>query len=271
MNKATWLTTHPYLNRMADLQMLVDGALAGAMVPTAAIPIWKNYGDDFRDGVPLLLSSQITIDLLPAERALVFLAETLASKALPEKLASELRDLIVDLQSDSTLPHRAVAWLLDKNGFITRHPGLLDYLGWTVMARYLTRVIAAFGLWRDEERWMRNYCPTCGTSPGMAQLLGSDPARLRLLSCGCCATRWRYRRTGCPFCGMEDDERLALLTIEGENALRIEYCKSCSGYLKTYSGEGNESLFLADWTSFHLDVIARDRGLKRCAGSLYQL
>jgi FdhE protein len=271
MNRDAWLTTHPYLNGMADLQTLVDIALTGVVAPTAAIPIWNDYLDDFHDGIPLLLSSQVTIDLLPAERALVLLAEALASKALPEKLASELGDLIVDLQSDSSLPHRAVARLLDKNSSMTRHPGLLHYLGWTVMARYLTHVVAAFGQWRDEERWMRNYCPTCGTSPGMAQLVGSDPARLRLLSCGCCATRWRYRRTGCPFCRMEDDERLALLTIEGENTLRIEYCKSCGGYLKTYSGEGNERLFLADWTSFHLDVIARDRGLKRCAGSLYQL
>jgi FdhE protein len=271
MNRDTWLTMHPYLNRMAGLQTLVDAALAEVVTPTAANPLWRNYQDDFRAGIPLLLSPQITIDLLPAERALILLAEVLISKALPEKLASELRDLTIDFQSDSSLPHQAVAWLLARDGFMPRDPGLLHYLGWTVMARYLTHVVAAFGQRRDEEHWMRNYCPTCGTSPGMAQLVGGDPARLRLLSCGCCATRWRYRRTGCPFCRMEDDERLALLTIEGEKALRIEYCKSCGGYLKTYSGEGNECLFLADWTSFHLDVIARDRGLKRYAGSLYQV
>ena len=30
-----------------------------------------------------------------------------------------------------------------------------------------------------------------------------------------------------------------------------------------------DTVFLADWTSLHLDVIARDRGLKRLAGSLF--
>jgi len=46
--------------------------------------------------------------------------------------------------------------------------------------------------------------------------------------------------------------------------------ESCGGYIKTYNGSGNESLLLADWTSLHLDVITRDRGLHRSAASLYE-
>lgn len=271
MTKDAWLTKHPYLNGMAGLQTLMDVALAEIFIPTAEVPLWKGYLDDLHAGVPLLLSSSITIDLLPSENALVSLAEALVAKPLPETFASKARDLVVDLQRDSTLSHRVVAWLFAKDTFMPRHPGLFHYLGWTVMTRYLTPVVAAFGRWRDEDRWLRNYCPTCGAPPGMAQLVGSDPARLRLLSCGCCATRWRYRRTACPFCSAADDHRLSILTVEGEDALRIEFCESCRGYLKTYTGEGSEHLLLADWTSLHLDVIARDRGLKRLATSLYQL
>jgi len=271
MTRDAWLAKHPYLNGMAGLQTLMDTALAEARIPTSENPAWNPYIDDFYAGVPLLLSSRITIDFLPPAEALARLVRALASKPLPEELASKIGDLVGDLQCNSSLAHRAVAWLLARDTFIPRDPGLLYYLGWTVMARYLHRVVAAFSQWRDEERWLRNYCPTCGASPGMAQLVGSDPARLRLLSCSCCATRWRYRRTGCPFCDTEDDRRLAILTIEREDALRIEYCKTCGGYLKTYGGEGSEPLLLADWTSLHLDVIARDRGLKRYAGSLYQL
>ena len=105
----------------------------------------------------------------------------------------------------------------------------------------------------------------------MAQLVGVDPGRRRLLSCGCCGTRWRYRRIGCPFCESADGHRLSALAIEGEKYLRIDYCQSCRAYLKTYHGEESETFFLADWTSLHLDVIARDRGLKRLANSLYEL
>ena len=102
----------------------------------------------------------------------------------------------------------------------------------------------------------------------MAQLVGADPGRLRLLACGCCGTRWQYRRTACPFCEA-DSQRLASLAVEGEAGLRIDHCESCRGYLKTYDGQGNEALLLADWTSLHLDLVASDRRLKRRAASLY--
>jgi len=102
-------------------------------------------------------------------------------------------------------------------------------------------------------------------------LVGIDPGRVRLLSCGCCGTRWRYRRTGCPFCENEDEHRLGSVAVGGEENLRIDYCGSCGGYIKTYNGSGSESVLLADWTSLHLDVIARDRGLNRLAVSLYEM
>ncbi len=81
----------------------------------------------------------------------------------------------------------------------------------------------------------------------------------------------KARRTGCPFCDVQDEHRLAVVAVEGEGGLRIDYCETCGGYLKTYDGEGSEGVLLADWTSLHLDVIARDRGLKRLAASLYDL
>jgi FdhE protein len=79
-------------------------------------------------------------------------------------------------------------------------------------------------------------------------MVGVDPARIRLLSCGCCGTRWRFARTGCPFC-KTDSQRLASVAIE--------------------EGQGHETQWLSDWSSLHLDVIAHDRGLKRLAASLY--
>ena len=65
--------------------------------------------------------------------------------------------------------------------------------------------------------------------------------------------------------------RLGVVQIEGESGLRIDYCETCRGYLKTYDGQGDEALLLADWTSLHLDVIAHDRGLKRLATSLFEI
>ena len=104
----------------------------------------------------------------------------------------------------------------------------------------------------------------------MAQLVGVDPGRKRLLTCGRCATQWRYGRTMCPFCEA-DSQKLVSIVIAGESGLRVDHCESCKGYLKTYDGQGSEPVLLADWTSLHLDQLALDRGLARSASSLYDL
>ncbi|HXH90889.1 MAG TPA: formate dehydrogenase accessory protein FdhE [Thermoanaerobaculia bacterium] len=266
-----WLESHPYLQAVADFHAQV--AMAAASIPSgsAQIPNWDNYRGDYQAGIPLLHSARAAIDFEPAEAILVSLVERMASILLPEKLALECRDSDDQLRSERNAPGRAVAWLLGGEAFEPAHPGLLRYLGWTAFAKYLRPLGDAFGTWREEEQWLRSYCPTCGTLPAMAQLVGTDPGRLRLLSCGCCRTRWQFLRIGCPFCERTDDHRLSALAIEGENYLRIDYCQSCRAYLKTYNGEGSEPLFLADWSSLHLDIIARDRGLKRLANSLYEL
>jgi FdhE protein len=53
--------------------------------------------------------------------------------------------------------------------------------------------------------------------------------------------------------------------------LRLDVCHACRGYVKTYVGDGGERVLLADWSSLHLDVLARDRGLERRGESLYDL
>jgi FdhE protein len=271
MTRDVWLARHPYLQPVADLNAQVDTALAEVFIPSPAIPKWDDYLEDFQAGVPLLRSSKIAIDLNPVATAIASLVEELASKSLPGRLPEEIRALHAELHQDPDAPRRAVAWLLASDSFVPISPGLLQYLSWTALARYLHPIVRAFKSWRDEERWLRNYCVTCGAPPAMAQLVGTDPGRIRLLSCGRCGTHWRYRRTGCPFCEKEGDHRLTVVAVEGEDGLRIDHCEACGGYLKTYNGEGSESVLLADWTSLHLDVVALDRGLNRLALSLYEL
>ena len=270
MTHDVWLSRHLYLEPVAQLHALVAAAVAGIPSEDLSTPIWENYTADFREGVPLLGSSATLIDLTAAASAMVLLIEKLASALLPGKVAQEIRALESELRCDPDSPRRAVAWLLGRDVHASAYPGLLRYFGWTALAHNLHSIVDAFAGWRQEEHWLRSYCPGCGSRPSMAQLVGTDPGRLRLLSCGCCKTRWRYRRTDCPFCENQNDHPLAILAVEGEGGLRIDYCESCRGYLKTYDGEGSESVLLADWTSIHLDIIARDRGLRRLAASLYE-
>jgi len=234
------------------------------------VPVWDDYAGDFREGAPLLQSVGADLDLSPAAPMVVELVEKLSARPLPGPLAAQVSALRADLRGAGDSPRRIVDWLLgDEDALTPSAPGVLRYLGWTLLARHLAPVVAAFAAWRDEERWLRRYCPTCGSLPAMAQLVGADPGRRRLLACGCCGTRWQYARTACPFCEA-DSQRLASVAVEGEGGLRIDFCESCRGYLKTYDGQGNEALLLADWTSLHLDLVAADRGLERRAASLYE-
>jgi FdhE protein len=213
--------------------------------------------------VPLLKSVDAEMDLDAAGRAVADLVRRVAPCAPGG--AAALADL-----PENGAASRVVDWLLGEETLAPAAPGLLRYLGWTAMTAYLSPVVGPFAAWRDEEKWQRRHCPTCGSLPAMAQLAGTDSGRMRFLVCGCCGTRWRYSRTGCPFCE-GDTRRLTTLAVDGEAGLRIDSCDLCQAYLKTYDGEGNEAILLADWTSLHLDVLAHDRGLKRLAASLYEL
>lgn len=248
-----WVARHPYLQPIAAARVLVDAAAAQVTPSLVDEPDWERYADDFHSGIPLLQSERAAICLNDPRSIVRRMLDELLSMPLPAWLVRECKGSRAATDSPADMSP------------------LSRWLFWTVLARDLAPVVAAFGKWRDEDRWLRNYCPTCGATPAMAQLAGRGEGRLRLLACGCCATRWRYRRTGCPFCEPVDDHRLAVLAVQGEDGLRIDYCDRCLGYVKTYEGEGNESVLLADWTSLHLDILARDRGLKRMAASLYEI
>ena len=200
MTQAAWLTSHPYLASVAEFDAQVATAAANIRSGDVNIPNWDDYIADYHAGVPLLGSSSVAIDFEPAGAVLISLVENLASTPLPEELADQCRDLHNQLRGEKNAPRLAAGLVTRTARFQPAHPGLLRYLGWTALARILRPLVDTFGSWRDEEHWLRGYCPTCGSRPAMAQLVGVDPGRLRLLSCGCCSTRWRYRRIGCPFC-----------------------------------------------------------------------
>lgn len=260
----SWLERHPYLDPIGRLHRQVEAALGTLATPHPIVPDWNDYLDEFLDGTPVLGGSKVALDLAAGGTMILSLVDRLEGTPLDTATLGE------ELRRGCGEPGRVVAWLQGDDDFAPSSPGLLRYLGWTAMAAYLRPVAHAFATWRDDERWMRRYCPLCGSSPAMAQLIGTDPGRRRFLVCGCCGSRWRYRRTVCPYCEA-DSHQLASLAIDGEPGLRIDWCESCRGYLKTYDGEGSERLLLADWSSLHLDVIALDRGLARKAVSLYEI
>jgi FdhE protein len=255
LGEEEWLRSHSYLEPLARFRAEVAAAMATVAPTTEPAPDWSLYRGDYHAGVPLLRSPGVEIGRASADE---WIAAVVESLPMAGALRAQVRGRPV------------VAWLLGDAELEVSSPGLLRFLGWTALARHLRPILDAYAAWRDEDRWMRPYCPSCGSLPAMAHLLATETGRHRFLACGCCGTRWRYRRTECPFCEA-DPQRLPVVAIEGEAGLRIDYCETCRAYLKTYDGHGSEALLLADWTSLHLDVVARERGLVRAAESLYEL
>jgi FdhE protein len=265
-----WIRAHPYLRGIADLHLRLNAAAAG-WPQAAAHARWNEYAPQFAMGVPLLQSPQSGVDLSATSDAIERVIDALAGDAVDDEPGAAAHRLAIELRQGIEHGRRPMDWLLGDDGtWAPSQPGLLRCVGWITAEPVLRPLLMAFDRWRDDDRWLRRYCPGCGSLPAMAQFTGKDPGRRRLMSCGCCRTRWRFARTGCPFCETES-HRLAAVGVEGGHGLRIDYCESCRGYLKTYDGEGDETLLLADWTSLHLDVLAIDRGLKRFAPSLYDL
>lgn len=81
----------------------------------------------------------------------------------------------------------------------------------------------------DQERWRRGYCPVCGGSPDLAYL--EKEVGARWLLCSRCDTEWPFQRLECPYCGNQDQEKLAYYT-DDEGLYRLYICDNCHQYLK---------------------------------------
>ena len=270
MNRDAWLAAHEYLRPVAELSALVDCAAARAGGSGAPVADLESRREDILGGVPLLRSEHTPVDLEPAGAMTVALAAAVAAEAPAGRLRDEAAALEAALRSEPDAARRVADFLLGDESWSPPSPGLLRYLGWSAAARWLRPAVDAFERSGEGERWGRGWCPTCGARPAMAHLAESESSRARRLCCGMCGTRWSHPRTKCPFCEA-DSQKLSIITVAGEGGLRIDYCPSCKGYLKTYAGRGDEPLMLSDWSSLHLDIAAQQRGLERMAASLYEL
>jgi len=123
------------------------------------------------------------------------------------------------------------------------------------------------------ETWMRGDCPICGAWPSLAELRGLE--RNRRLRCGRCASDWLLPVLHCPFCAEVHHDQLGSLLPEGEQQTRrVDVCKTCNGYIKTFSvlrPMSLRSLLMEDLGSIELDLVAQERGYARPSRPAYPM
>jgi FdhE protein len=129
-----------------------------------------------------------------------------------------------------------------------------------------------WSMWKSAS-WTEGYCPSCGSWPALAEVRGIE--RSHHFRCGRCGGGWQAQCLLCPYCGMTDHNQLASLVPEnGESTGRINVCKRCLGYVKTFTtlqGRSAAAIALDDLASVDLDVAALEQGYKRPQGLGYSL
>jgi FdhE protein len=113
-------------------------------------------------------------------------------------------------------------------------------------------------------------CPCCGFPPvaGIVRIDG-DVARLRYLHCALCNTEWHLVRVTCAGCG--DNNRIAYHLIGGgDEAVRVETCDSCNGYLKiVYREKSPQADPVADdLATLALDLLIAEQPYNRLGPNL---
>jgi FdhE protein len=120
--------------------------------------------------------------------------------------------------------------------------------------------------------WGRGVCPFCGAPPGFIDVVEGGHRRL---ACHFCGGAWGFAKLRCPLCGIEGTEALYRLRAEGaDEGYVISGCRRCRGYLKELDRRerwnGGPPL-LEDWSTPHLDLIARREGYDKPIPSLLDL
>ena len=265
-----WVATHPFLSPILELEDTVE-ALLPPTVSALPSPPWAEVGEAFSAGMPLLANEALRRELIRlATEGLRGLVGELRQADVPESLLTASVELDAWLRE----PKRAeatVRWALTHGAEETEppHAGVVRFLGWSVLRQLLSPLLEQYETFRQDKQWTHADCPTCGAAPMMAQLVNHGGVRHRYLSCGCCHTRWKFQRIGCPHCGNEAQDTLDSYELEGERELSISACRQCQGYVKTWAGAAAPELFLADWSTLHLDALAAEEGLRRYGTSLY--
>ncbi len=124
----------------------------------------------------------------------------------------------------------------------------------------------------ESAEWGRGVCPFCGAAPGFIDVVEGGHRRL---ACHFCGGAWGFAKLRCPLCGVEGTEALFRLKAEGaDEGYVVSGCRSCRGYLKELDRRerwnGGPAL-LEDWSTPHLDVVARREGYRKPVPSLLDL
>ncbi len=224
-----------------------------------------------REGFPLISRDQFTIDI-PAATAL-FESLCHVAKHSNEKMRETIESLEEALSINALRKEDLMKRFADEE--------YLDSVSRTFeLDRTITRFLIHMSVYpslrahaemlkdrMDMKKWLRGYCPICGSPPAISQLRDEGH---RFYLCSFCGFAWPGERLKCPFCENTDHTKLHYFYAEGDEAHRVDLCGNCNQYIKTVDTrklDYEPDLELEDIVTIHLDILASEKGYKRPAPS----
>ena len=226
-------------------------------------------------GLPLAASMPPPLDVADVEEVLGAIMEQLA--ALDPARAPALQRLAGAWDAGAVTP---VSLLPTRNGIgngaAEAASGLdapaVATLACAALRPALEEWLAGARPHLEGAEWGRGVCPFCGAPPGFIDVVEGGHRRL---ACHFCGGTWGFAKLRCPLCGVEGTEALYRLRAEGaDEGYVISGCRRCRGYLKELDRRerwnGGPPL-LEDWSTPHLDLIARREGYQKAIPTLLDL
>jgi len=140
------------------------------------------------------------------------------------------------------------------------NPDLLELAIDQALMPYLEHAARQINQYLDTKKWLHSNCLCCGAEPNFAYL---DSEGTRILICSRCRTQWRFKRTGCPYCGNIDPKTLHYYPAGEKKHYRLYVCDSCKRYLKAIDQRivGTDIDLVAEpILTWSLDKAAREKG-----------
>jgi FdhE protein len=216
-------------------------------------------------GFPLVDFSSVTYDLTESRDYFLALLE-IAEKRAPGETAElarkikagelDFNDLIYESFNPAPDDEEALADNEEEDSF-----DLIELFIEESLRPALERVVTLYGGEVRKFEWSEGYCPICGREPKIGEI--RDEEGTRYLFCNQCGFDWSYRRIKCPFCGNEEQQTLAYLTVEEDERYRVDVCNECKRYIKIIDFRNTKEkadLDVEDIATLHLDMLANDEG-----------
>ncbi len=227
-----------------------------------------------REGFPLLSRGEFALDV--SEASALFESLCTAIKHANETIETTIEILegafsISALRREELLRHHADDAYLDG---IARdfdvESGVLRFLIHASILPSLRSHAEAIKKHLDLEKWLRGYCPICGSSPLIALLSGEGR---RSFICSFCGTEWPGERLKCPHCETTDHTKLHYFCAEEDEGHRVDVCDNCNRYIKTVDCrklDYEPDPILEDVTTIHLDILATEKGFLRLSSPSFR-